>query len=90
MKLFFDGALLRAFSPRVTVKEESWRRENRRKQHQLRKEIKSMTNNYQEPNVFEVGRAQDVVLGQEKSEPTPDNISSPVFTLAGSIDESDE
>jgi hypothetical protein len=49
-----------------------------------------MTNNYQEPNVFEVGRAQDIILGQEKSVPPADNISSPVLTQAGSIDESDE
>jgi hypothetical protein len=47
-----------------------------------------MTNNYQEPEVFEIGRAQDIVLGSSKDVGPGDSISG--LTPGADIDESDE
>jgi hypothetical protein len=49
-----------------------------------------MTNNYQTPEVFEVGRAQDVVLGSVKDVPILDNSTQESRSFAGDIDENDE
>jgi hypothetical protein len=48
-----------------------------------------MTNNYQEPEAFEIGRAQDIVLGA-KVFSLPDNIQGAQPSDGGDIDESDE
>jgi hypothetical protein len=47
-----------------------------------------MMNNYQEPEVFEIGRAQDIVLGSSKDGVTLDSIGA--RTVQGDIEESDE
>jgi hypothetical protein len=50
-----------------------------------------MMNNYQEPEVFEIGRAQDIVLGSvTKSIPVPDNEAGSALSRPADIDESDE
>jgi hypothetical protein len=48
-----------------------------------------MTNNYQKPEVFEIGRAQDIVLGA-KGDGAVDNVVLQTETIGGDIDESDE
>jgi hypothetical protein len=48
-----------------------------------------MTNNYQEPEVFEIGRAQDIVLGP-KSSGFVDNVQLQTRSISGDIDEDDE
>jgi hypothetical protein len=49
-----------------------------------------MTNNYQEPEVFEIGRAQDIVLGSSKTGLPPDAEGSNRPSIPADIDESDE
>jgi hypothetical protein len=49
-----------------------------------------MTNTYQKPEVFEVGRAQDVVMGSVKLEVIEDNATGENRSFAGDIDENDE
>jgi hypothetical protein len=47
-----------------------------------------MTNNYQEPEVFEVGRAQEIVLGAPKGTGFPDSVQD--RSPGADIDESDD
>jgi hypothetical protein len=47
-----------------------------------------MNNNYQEPEVFEIGRAQDIVLGEKSGVPQDSQFNLP--TASADIDESDE
>jgi hypothetical protein len=48
-----------------------------------------MTNNYQEPEVFEIGHARDIVLGGKGTQ-ILDSQSDPQPSNVGDIDESDE
>ena len=48
-----------------------------------------MTNNYEAPEVVEIGKAQEVILG-EKTQLIADNNPDPVFRVPQSIAETDE
>jgi hypothetical protein len=49
-----------------------------------------MFDNYQPPEVFEIGRASQVISGSVKVAPPPDQIASSNLSFGGDIDESDE
>jgi hypothetical protein len=49
-----------------------------------------MFDNYQQPEVFEIGRASEVILGSAKIAPPPDQVASSNFSFGGDIDDSDE
>ena len=48
-----------------------------------------MTNNYEAPEVVEIGKAQEVILG-EKTDPIADNNPDPVFRVLQGIADTDE
>jgi hypothetical protein len=45
---------------------------------------------YQPPELFEIGRASDVISGSVKIAPPPDQIASSNLSIHGDINESDE
>jgi hypothetical protein len=49
-----------------------------------------MFNNYHSPEVFEIGRASDVISGNAKVAPPPDQVASSNLSFGGDIDDSDE
>jgi hypothetical protein len=49
-----------------------------------------MFDNYQTPEVFEIGRASEVISGSAKVAPPPDQVASSALSFGGDIDDSDE
>jgi len=49
-----------------------------------------MFNSYQPPEVFEIGRACEAVLGSAKVAPPPDQIASSNLSFGADLDETDE
>jgi hypothetical protein len=49
-----------------------------------------MLDNYQSPEVFEIGRASEMIAGSAKVAPPPDQIATSNLSFGGDIDEGDE